>query len=146
MHFVHIVVFLPSVIRLKTFISVDGGVTWEDANEVPGPLVLNASAVRLKYVVNNTGPVSLFNVSLTSTAGDLPALGRDLGQLLPLQVVEVITTPAFGSELDSLEVVGTATGHAIGLRNEMINSTSSDPIHCYGISASMCLHTYHACK
>lgn len=52
---------------------------------MPGPLAQNTSSVWIKYVVNNTGLVPLLNVTLTSTAGDLPTLGRDLGPVFFLK-------------------------------------------------------------
>lgn len=57
-------------IDVEKFISVDG-VTWQDADGLPGPTVPLAAQVSFRFVVTNTGSVPLTNVTLTDTVYDL---------------------------------------------------------------------------
>ncbi len=53
-------------IDVEKFISVDG-ITWQDADGLPGPTVPLAAQVSFRFVVTNTGSVPLTNVTLTDT-------------------------------------------------------------------------------
>ena len=119
---------------MKTYISVDGGATWDDANTMPGARVLNASNVLIRYVVRNTGDVALSSVTVTSTGGDLPASGRVLGQLSAGQSQEFTVVPAPGSVTGNFGSVGTATGTFVDNHNRATTVTSSDPIYSHTVS------------
>jgi uncharacterized repeat protein (TIGR01451 family) len=54
----------PSI-TVKKYVSVDGGTTWLDAETITGPSVAVGSSVRFKYVITNSGNVTLSNVRLT---------------------------------------------------------------------------------
>ncbi len=61
----------PSIGLVK-YVSVDGGKNWLDANTSPWPQVLTGGQVFYKYVVTNTGNVTLENITLTDPAGGCP--------------------------------------------------------------------------
>lgn len=46
-------------ITVQKLISIDGGVTWADANEEPGPIVAEGSQVNYQYVIQNNTDVAL---------------------------------------------------------------------------------------
>ena len=59
----------PSI-DVEKYVSVDGQVTWEDADSAPGPAVLEGEGVYFKFVVTNTGNVQLSNISLSDNDFD----------------------------------------------------------------------------
>ncbi len=66
------VVYQP-IIDLTKYVSVDNGVTWDDANGPTGPLLSSASDIdpQFRYTVTNTGNISLADVTLTDAVYDL---------------------------------------------------------------------------
>ena len=54
----------PSV-DIEKFVSVDGKVTWDDADAASGPIAFVGAPVYFKFVVKNTGNVALSNLTLT---------------------------------------------------------------------------------
>ncbi|MEQ8756428.1 MAG: hypothetical protein RID09_23340 [Coleofasciculus sp. G1-WW12-02] len=65
-------------IDVEKYVSVDGGVTWEDADSVTGSEVLDGTNPLFKFVVTNTGDVALTNVNLTDSDFSLDGLTGDL--------------------------------------------------------------------
>lgn len=67
----------PSIQIIK-YVSVDGGLTWIDANTAPGPLLPAGTAVMFQYVITNTGNVPLSNIVVTDDVlgviGTVPTL------------------------------------------------------------------------
>ena len=61
---------LPASIDLEKYISVDGGVTWLDADGV-GPTINTGEDVLFRVFVTNTGEADLTNLVLTDTAFDV---------------------------------------------------------------------------
>ncbi len=51
-------------IDVEKYVSVDGQVTWQDADFPPGPQAMAGAAVYFKFVVTNVGNVPLSNVTL----------------------------------------------------------------------------------
>ncbi len=51
-------------IDIEKEISVDGGTTWQDVDSATGPLVFSGTTPRFRFVVTNTGPVTLNALSL----------------------------------------------------------------------------------
>ena len=66
------VVYQPDI-DLTKYVSVDSGTTWFDANGPTGPLLSSDSGIdpQFKYVVSNTGNITLKDVTLTDSAHDL---------------------------------------------------------------------------
>ncbi|MCC6457746.1 MAG: VWA domain-containing protein [Caldilineaceae bacterium] len=56
----------PSIQVVKQ-VSVDGGVTWDDANSAPGPLLVEGTSPQFKFVVTNNGNVDLSGITLTDS-------------------------------------------------------------------------------
>lgn len=54
-----------AAIDVKTYVSVDGGTTWQDADNATGPYLANGIAPQFKFVVSNTGKLDLSNVDVT---------------------------------------------------------------------------------
>ena len=74
---------LPEI-TVKKYVSVDGGTTWDDANLVTGPSLLNnGTAPQFKFVIHNTGNKELTGITLTDTEFDtLIAAGCTLPAIL----------------------------------------------------------------
>jgi len=83
-------------------VSVDGGVTWDDANTSPGPTFLG-NPVQFKIVVTNCGETTLENIHF------IDVLYKDGSQIATLSVVPNKTTLTSG-ESDVIYVEYTATG------------------------------------
>ncbi len=60
-----------AAIDVKKFVSVDGQITWQDANEAPGPDIALEADVSFRLIVTNQGSVALTNLSLTDSAFDV---------------------------------------------------------------------------
>lgn len=67
-------------IDLEKEVSPDGGITWFDADEAPGPVVVFPQTPRFRYTVTNTGNESLINVTITDSILGLIVV---IGQLDP---------------------------------------------------------------
>lgn len=87
------VVYDPRV-NLVKYVSVDGGTTWADANSPTGPEA--TSAPQFRFVVTNTGTVTLGDVVLNDSIYDLngtdPGTAYSFGTLAPGQEKELIFT------------------------------------------------------
>ena len=107
------VVYDPQV-DLKKFVSVDGGATWEDANSPTGPTATSAPA--FKFVVSNTGTVTLGDVLVNDSTYDLngAAAGTayDFVALAPGQSKELVFTD---TTLQIGQQVNTATVTVVGM-------------------------------
>jgi len=57
-------------VDIEKFVSADG-VTWQDADAAPGPLVTPGGQVSFRFVVTNTGNVELTTLTLSDTVYDL---------------------------------------------------------------------------
>ena len=60
-------------IDVEKSVSVDGGVTWVDADTAPGPNVPPGDPVSFRITVTNNGDVELTNIALEDEGGDLSA-------------------------------------------------------------------------
>jgi uncharacterized repeat protein (TIGR01451 family) len=65
-------VYQPSI-DLTKYVSVDNGVTWDDANAPTGPSLASGSGIspQFKYTVSNNGNITLADVVLTDAVYDL---------------------------------------------------------------------------
>lgn len=60
-------------IDVDKFVSVDGGATWEDPDDAPGPQVEPGAPVSFRFVITNVGNVDLSNVTLSDSVFDTSA-------------------------------------------------------------------------
>ncbi len=94
-------------ITVKKYVSSDG-VTWDDANVATGPYFLSSVTPQFKFVVTNTGNVTLSNITLTDTdftfsSAEIPAsLAADAS-------FEITKTQAWaiGQHMDTANASGT---------------------------------------
>jgi len=56
---------------VEKYVSVDGGTTWEDADDLTGPFFICDTDPQFKFVVTNTGNVDLTGIILTDSDFDL---------------------------------------------------------------------------
>ncbi len=54
-------------IDVEKFVSLDGGATWLDADTAPGPNLLFGTNPQFRFIVRNTGNVTLTGISLTDS-------------------------------------------------------------------------------
>ena len=57
-------------IDVEKLVSVDGGTSWVDADTATGPYLASGTSPQFKFVVTNTGNVSLSSISLTDSDFD----------------------------------------------------------------------------
>ena len=115
-----------AAITVKVYVSVDGGATWLDANDA-GPTLLPTDTVLYEYVVNNTGNVSLSNVTLTSGCGDLGTKSA-IGTLGVGQSTVITTTPTLAN-LACQHNIGNVTGNYTDAHGVVSTATSQDPVN-----------------
>ena len=60
-------------VDIEKFVSVDGGATWQDADDEPGPQVALDTPVSFRFVITNTGQTPLNNLLLTDNTLDVSA-------------------------------------------------------------------------
>ena len=93
------VVYQPGI-NLTKYVSVDNGVTWDDANSPTGPTLASTAGInpQFKYSVANTGNITLADVTLTDAAFDLngaePGNGHSFGNLAVGASMDFIFTGA----------------------------------------------------
>ncbi|HBL12216.1 MAG TPA: hypothetical protein DD379_12560, partial [Cyanobacteria bacterium UBA11162] len=61
-------------IDIEKLVSVDGGTTFVDADSAPGPVLAQGTNPIFKFVVTNTGNVTLSNITLSDSDFDLNGL------------------------------------------------------------------------
>jgi hypothetical protein len=120
--------YSPSI-DVEKYVSIDGGLTWLDADAPTGPYALPASDIQFKFVVTNTGNVTLNNVTLSDSDFDLngAAAGTNvlIASLAPSGTSELIYTDA------SFEA-GQHTDTATVTVAEMPTVTDSDNANYFG--------------
>jgi len=101
-------------IDIEKYVSVDGGVNWLDADTPPYPEVMTTYGVMFKYVVTNTGNVTLTGLTLTDNVYDgssTPPFNPTIpGSLAPGESFEYIYGPV-AAQYDQHTNTGTATGN-----------------------------------
>ena len=106
-----VTVIYDAQIDLTKFVSVDNGVSWQDANALTGPTLSQASGIDplFKYTALNNGTVTLKNLILTDEAFDLngAAAGSEwlLGDLAPGKFAEYIFEAPFALGQNSGDAV-----------------------------------------
>jgi hypothetical protein len=58
-------------IDIEKHVSIDGGATWSDADDPMGPIATSGANVMFKFVVANTGNMTLTNATVTDSVFDL---------------------------------------------------------------------------
>ena len=56
-----------AAIQVVKEVSVDGGLTWQDANAAPGPSLASGTDPQFRFTVTNTGNVTLTGLTLTDS-------------------------------------------------------------------------------
>ena len=117
-------------IDVTKYVSVDDGVTWEDANSPTGPNVLVGQGVLFKFIVTNSGDVPLTNITLTDNVYDLSGctLTDPLG---PGDSFECVIGP-FPALLGQQTDTATATGDF-----EEDTFSDTNPANYFGEDASI---------
>ncbi len=65
--------YCTAKIDVKKYVSANNGVTWDDAESAPGPNISSNVQPQFKFVITNTGNVTLTNISLVdSVYGIIP--------------------------------------------------------------------------
>jgi LPXTG-motif cell wall-anchored protein len=65
-------------ISIKKYVSVDGGATWDDAENAPGPRASFPGTVQFKVVVKNTGDYRLTDIEVNDTDFDFTGVASSL--------------------------------------------------------------------
>jgi hypothetical protein len=95
---------------IRPVIELEKHTNGEDADVLPGPLVLEGLSVQWTYVVSNTGDVELTDVTVVDDQGVEPVCPQTT-----LSVGEVMTCTASGeSVVGQYANIGTATGTHLG--------------------------------
>jgi hypothetical protein len=100
-------------IDVEKSVSVDGGLTWVDADSPTGPYVKEGDPVQFKFVVTNTGDVALSSISLTDSDFSLA------GCIIPATLTAgasfectISTTAVLGQHTDTATASGSFTDGA----------------------------------
>ncbi|MBW6463220.1 MAG: DUF3494 domain-containing protein [Firmicutes bacterium] len=97
-------------ISVKKYVSIDGGVTWLDAQSAPGPSVGVDSEIQFKFEVTNTGNTLLTGINLTDTEfGDLSGQATAEDELASGASFEVIVDDI--AEVGQHSNTATVTGY-----------------------------------
>ncbi|MCT8332040.1 DUF7507 domain-containing protein, partial [Albidovulum sediminis] len=127
-------------------VSVDGGLTWFDANDPEGPVAHDGDAVKFRFTVTNTGNITLENVAVTDSdfaldggAGDDDDGTWDVGTLAPgaSDVLIIDATWQEGQHTDT----ATATGLA---ECEEVTVSDSDDANYFGAAPAIDLEKSYA--
>ncbi|TCS17526.1 DUF11 domain-containing protein [Caulobacter sp. BK020] len=78
---------------IEKYVSIDGGLTWDDADNPQGPVATSSADIQFKFVVTNTGNVTLTNATVTDSVFDLN--GAAPGTAMSLGVLDVGETNTF---------------------------------------------------
>jgi hypothetical protein len=78
---------------IEKYVSIDGGLTWDDADSAQGPVATSGADIQFKFVVSNTGNVSLTNATVTDSVFDLN--GAAAGTAMSLGTLDVGETNTF---------------------------------------------------
>jgi PKD repeat protein len=114
---------VPSI-ELETSVSVDGGITWLDADAAPGPYLPIGTPPRFRFTATNTGSFTLSNVTVTDPVIGpiaLPATTLEPGASASNVTIGAWAEGAYAATATAAATYGTQT------------VTASDPVHYLGI-------------
>jgi uncharacterized repeat protein (TIGR01451 family) len=103
-------------IDIEKYVSIDGGLTWDDADSPLGPIATSGASIQFKFVVTNTGNVTLTNTMVTDSVFDLN--GAAAGTAMALGALDVGETDQFiinapwtvGQHVNDATATGTYSG------------------------------------
>jgi hypothetical protein len=110
-----VTVIYDAQIDLTKYVSVDGGDTWQDANDLTGPILAEASGINplFKYTALNNGTVTLNATTLSDPDFDLNGAESgttwDWGTLAPGALATYIFEAPFALGQNSGDAQVTAT-------------------------------------
>lgn len=115
---------------LEKLVSGDGGVTWQDADDQPGPFFLNTISPQYKLILENTGNVTLTGLSwndptLTLTGCTLPS--SMTAEAAPFECV--VTANWSAGQVDNLAI---ASGAFIDDAGHQAAPSDTDAAHYFG--------------
>jgi hypothetical protein len=89
-------------IDIEKYVSVDNGVTWEDADDPTGPFAVEGGTVKFKFEVKNTGEVVLSNIAIQDTDFDLSScpIPSTLAPSVSFEC-DIMTTAVLGQHTDT---------------------------------------------
>jgi len=101
---------------IEKYVSIDGGLTWDDADSAQGPVATSSADIQFKFVVTNTGNVTLTDATVTDSVFDLN--GADPGTAMALGTLDVGETDTFyydaswtaGQHVNDATATGTYSG------------------------------------
>ena len=111
----YVTIIYDAKIDLTKYVSVDQGLTWDDANTATGPTLASDAGINpwFKYTALNNGTVTLTDVILTDAAYDLnggaAGTSQNLGNLAPGETAEFIFEASFALGQNSGDATATAT-------------------------------------
>jgi hypothetical protein len=94
-------------IDIEKFVSVDGGLNWEDADSAPGPTAIVGNDVWFKVVVCNNGTGDLTSVVVTDTDFTFTGVAASLAVGECDESDVLVTTAVGGQNYDLADVTGT---------------------------------------
>jgi hypothetical protein len=117
----------PSI-DIEKFVSVDGGVTWVDADDPPGPNLVAPMDPRFRFIVTNTGNETMTDIEVNDDF--FGPITIPTTTLNPGESFEVIITGTWqaGQHVNEATVTGT-------FNNQQY--TDSDMAHYFGTAASI---------
>ncbi|ADL12660.1 DUF7507 domain-containing protein [Acetohalobium arabaticum] len=120
-HWVGVEEAVPSIDVVKE-VSPDNGATWFDADNPPGPNVINPTNPQFRFTVINTGNVTLSNVQVTDDVFGLIAVIPSLAAGASQQFIQVGTW-APGQQMNTATATGEFDGQTV---------TDTDPANWFG--------------
>lgn len=121
----------PSL-TLEKLVSVDGGITYHEADAITGPTATLGGDVFFRFVVTNTGNVDLYNIGLTDTNYDVSGCGN-VGPLAPGAFYTCDIGP-FTAIADQQTNTADANGEDI---NGIPAPEATDPANYFGCDCSI---------
>jgi uncharacterized repeat protein (TIGR01451 family) len=103
-------------IDIEKYVSIDGGATWDDADNPMGPIATSGASIAFKFVVTNTGNVTLTNTTVTDSVFDLNGAAAGTAAALGTLAVGAstefqITAPwAVGQHVNDATATGSYSG------------------------------------
>jgi hypothetical protein len=132
-------------IDVEKYVSIDGGVTWFDADTPTGPFLNSGTNPQFRFVVTNTGNVDLSNVTLTDSDFNIDTVNNDMtvdiGTLAVGAMYELIFTNAVWMAGQHSNTA-TASGSFTDDNNDTDTATDTDLAHYFGAAPAIDVEKY----